>query len=156
MGFPEKVLEVLEAELVTLPGVEVVVARSLNPTDPHGAVGIVVDEWVIDEVEMGPLGFEPVLSTWEFVIQHMVKVAKEEDGLRLHRETAERIRLMLYRDEAVGLAFRELENTVDGRREKPLRWQIKGQRFASNEISGNFVSLSVTEFSMSTETSNVV
>lgn len=154
MSFPENIIDAMETHLLNVEGVDFVVPRSLNPTDPHGTLGLVVEEWSVHEVEMGPLGFEPSLSTYTFVLQHMVKESDQIIGEKLHRETAKRIRLMLYRDESLAVAFRQLQDVAGNRRERPLKWQILGQRFASNEIAGHFVSLSVTEFSFTTETSN--
>jgi hypothetical protein len=152
-AFPENVIDLLVEFASQLDGVSLVVARSLNMTDPNGCVGLDADEWVADEVEMGPtMGLEPTLSTYVINIQHMVKHADAIEGARLHREVAKSIRVMLYRNADLAVRFQGL--VEDGeRRERMLKWQVLGQRFASNDIQGIFTSMSATEFAFQTETS---
>ncbi len=150
--FPDNVLWVVASRLQSLDGITNVVIRSLNPTDPNGTAGVDADEWQSEDYEMGPLGFEPTIKEYLGTIQLVVKDANAEEGRRLHRVLSKRMAAMLYRDEALNVALRGLVEREAGRGERLMQWKVMGQRFASNEINGTFVSMSATEFSFTTET----
>lgn len=148
--FPENIIAVLREKLQELDGVEAIVARSLEPTDPNGCIGIVVDGWRMEDVEMG--GFGETASIYEFSIQHMVKHTNQEEGQKTHRLVARNLRRMLVRDQSLRVALGQLQ---DGEYpvERSLLWKVPTQRFASDEIAGQFVFLSVTELNFHTQTS---
>lgn len=150
-GFPNNVVDVLAEELVVVDGVESVLKRGLAPTDKNGSVGIAVEEWLPESWEMAGGSFEPTTSQYQLAIYHLVKHTNAIEGERLHREIASSIRSMLYRDESLQLALRSLRANEDNRTERILRWGCTGQRYASNDIDGQFVFASVTQFVVHTE-----
>ena len=152
-NFGEVAINALANVLGHTQGVGTVLRRSLNQTDANGALGICLDKWEPLDFEMGVPGFmEPTLSQWVFSVQHMVKHVNQEDGEAVHREVAKAVRLMLYRDPEVQVSLRSLYVVEDGRRERFQRFRVTDQRYASNEIKGTFVFLSVTELVIETET----
>lgn len=156
-GFPDNLVEVMHDAVTRVEGVTIgaVFDRYLNKTDPNGAVGIQTEEWIPVDYEMNGRGdFEPTVQNYLFSVQHMVKHADAQEGQRIHREVAKSIRLMLYRDNAVQVALRQLlewDEVLD-RKERFQGLRITAQRFASNDIDGTFVFLSATEVTVQTET----
>lgn len=148
----EKIIDTLAQHLGTLEGVNAVVKRSLNSTDPNMTLGICLDEWSPEDYEMDGLGIlRPAATKYFFEIRHMVKADSMEVGERLHRQTAKSVRSMLYGNNDLAVALRALSSNEDGLTERILKWVVAGQRFASNEIDRVFVSMSGTELVVDTE-----
>lgn len=150
--FPENIVDVLKTHMVRLDLVDLVVGRSLNPNDPNMTLGVDVEEWEPDEVTMGPNGIMPTLQTYTMTLQYILKHESEEEGQKLHRKASKEIRLMLYGDDQLAVALQQLIEVSGSRRERLQIWSIVRQKFASNEISGAFVSMSVAEVRFQTET----
>lgn len=151
-SFPDNVIELLALRLQALQCVDRTVIRSLNPMDAHQTAGIEAMEWAAVEYEMMDGMPEPSICEYTLAIQHVVLHAEQEAGQKLHRDAAKSIRLMLYRDQGFVVPLRQIKEVAEGRVERILKWKVNRQAFASNEISGNFVSMSATEFSFQTET----
>lgn len=149
LPFPDNIIEVLKERLGAIEGVESVVSRVVEPSDPNGVLGVVSDEWVADDWQIG--SWEPAVGTYKLMIMHLVKNTNAEEGNRTHRLVAKAIRLMLYRDADLRHALGQLREGTDPI-ERALQWSIAIQRFGSNEIAGQFTFLSVTELNFQTET----
>lgn len=149
MFFPDNAIAVLAEHLAEINGVEAVVLRAPEPTDPNGCLSIVCDEYVPEEMQMG--SFMPAAGTYRLLVSHLVKNSDAEEGNRTHRLVAKAIRLMLYRDQALRVALGQLQE-ADTYVERILKWDVPVQRYGSNEISGQFIFLSVTELNIHTET----
>lgn len=146
--FPDCVLEVLAARLRTLPGVNEVVIRPLDPTDGNGTIGLTAVGWEPVEYEIG--GHGPTLSEYSVVIEHLVKHSDRVEGNRLHRSVARSVRMMLYRDTDTQVALRQIVHQTPDSRERMMKWSLF-QRFASNEINRSFFFVSATTMNFQTE-----
>lgn len=150
--FPENVVDVIHDEVKALDASLTALRRPLRPSDPNYSVGIFGMDWEPVDFEIGGPR-DPALSRYQVGIQSLVKHATEEDGQALHTNIAHRVRIMLYRSGA--LRVRLMSTKVDfagGIVERVTRWGISSQRFRSNEISGQFVYLAVTNVWIETET----
>jgi hypothetical protein len=165
--FPNNVVEVLITQyqnLSMLSDVEIedhgflsqkkaVFSRPIRPTDPAASMGIFSLDWEPDEVEMtGIPNSEPVLATYRYGIQVLVKGGEAQSGLALHGLVSKSIRSMLYRDAGLRLALSQLNETSLGSLERYKKHGIRSQRFANNEIDGQFMFLSTAELWVQTET----
>lgn len=160
-SFPGDVTTVLAEKLGTLPGLSQLdygnetkpasFMRPLRPSDPAVCIGTFVIDWEPGEQE---LGFsEPMLSTYVWAVQLLVKHGDEQEGLNLHSNLSKQVRSMLYGHGPLRVALTALnENNGEGRLERVGRWGVRTQRYANNEIDGNFVYLSTTDFWLQTET----
>lgn len=152
-GFAEGVIDLFSQYATTVEGVSQVVKRSLNSLDVHGTLGVCLDQWQPIDYEMIGLGvMEPSTAQYTFSVQHVVKWGTQEDGEKLHREVAKAVRLMLYRNPELQVSLRSLVVDEDDRRERFQKLRVTDQRYASNEMKGTFVFLSVTELVIETET----
>lgn len=133
----------------TPTGVPAIFARPLRHTDPYVCIGVVATEWVPDELEIG--GTEPTLSTYTIHIQAFAKHTDEQVGSLTHSLLTKSVRAMLYRDPALRVALGSLNESSLGITERAQRWGVRQQRYASNEIDGQFVFLSTTDFWLQTE-----
>lgn len=149
LPFPDNAIEVLATQLAMVEGVDQVLTRLMEPTDPNGALSITCDVWEPEEMQVG--SFFPASGTYKLMLAHMVKNTDGEEGNRTHRMVAKALRLMLYRDLNLRVALAELSEGVDPI-ERILTWSVASQRFGSTEITGQFVYLSVTELNIHTET----
>lgn len=160
--FPNNVTEVLQTRLGFIDiltkinatddnpdGVPAVFTRPLRPSDPAVCVGVFSLDWAPDELEIG--ASEPSLSTYIYAIQSFVKHTDEQEGNLLHGLLAKTVRAMLYRDADTRVALGSLSETSLGITERAQRWGVRQQRFANNEVDGQFLFLSTTDFWLQTE-----
>lgn len=147
--FPINVIDVLAEELKSLPA-GIVLRRALRPTDPDRSVGIYAMDWTPRDSVIGQ--FDPAVATYTYTVQAMVKHANEEEGRHDHAAYAQAVRLMLYRDPALRVRLAGLSETDGNVTERSQRWGVRAQRYASNEVDGEFIYLSTTEFWVETET----
>lgn len=150
MPFPTVVVDVLADELALATGAGKVMRRLLRDTDPDQSIGVIAADWVPQEMVIGQ--FDPAVATYLFSIQAFVKHAHEEEGRASHTNFAQTIRLMLYRNAGLRTRLAALSETADGMVERVQRWGVRQQRYASNEVEGQFLYLSTTEFWVETET----
>lgn len=159
--FPGNIVTALVEAYTEIPDVEHVVPRPLRAMDPSMMVGVVSLGWEPGAIEIAGqqrdsrlLGQqEPTLQTYNFVIQALVVDMDTERGLMVHSIFSKIVRAMLARNEPLALRLAALTETTLGVTE---RFQAKGvarQRFAANEIEGQWLYLSTTEFWITTETS---
>lgn len=148
----EEALAIIATEAATVAGIEHVVERTVNRHDHHATLGLTIAEWVPDEYEMAGSVAEPTLAHYEFLLAHLVKSAEPEKGLKMHREAAKSLRMMLYEPGGVQVSLGALVHEENGRRERFQRMYVTSQQFDGNQIDGEFIYLSVTELRVDTET----
>lgn len=150
MPFPTAIVDALAEQLALTTGVGKVMRRPLRPTDPDQSIGVTASDWVPNEQVIGQ--HDPAVGTYLFAIQAFVKHADEEEGRDDHTDLAQAIRAMLYRDLGLRVRLASLSHSADGLIERVQRWGVRQQRYASNEVDGQFLYLSTTEFWVETET----
>lgn len=160
--FPNNAVLLLSEKAAEIDDDIVVLRRPLKKTDPIQAIGVFASQWVPDlrSYEMGNvLGggrSEPTLQSYVISIQAMVQDGDEVRGLTTHAVLGKKIRDMLLRDPHVGVALAQLVHTesfngtpVTERFKK--RW-INTQRYASNEVDGQWIYFTSLELLIETET----
>lgn len=155
--FPNNVIQIIKARLDIEWDNVTTVLRPLRPTDPNFAIGMFGSIWTPeqDSVEMrGQLAGldEPTVERWMVGVQTLVKAGDEQVGLAHSSVLAESVRTMLYRDETLRVGLVALTTSVEGATKRITRFWVAGQRFLSNEVSGQFTYLSTLEFGFETET----
>lgn len=162
--FPQNVINLLSDLIPTrLDSRLNVFRRALRTTDPNLSIGFVAAQWTPDE-ESYEIGGAPsylggagrggaTILRYQVAIQAYVRVMDEQEGLAQHSAMASAIRAMLLTDPELGVAFGALraDAGVTGT-EKFLRCKISSQRYASNELDGKWLYMSVTELIIETET----
>lgn len=150
--FPENIVTILKEEIGKVDSAWTTIRRPLRPTDPNLSIGVFSLDWEPSEHEIGGTP-DPSLARYGLTIQSLVKHGTEEEGQALHTNVAHRVRTMLYRSTDLRVRLGSASVTSpEGIIERPTRWGVSSQRFRSNEISGQFVYLSVTNFWIDTET----
>lgn len=153
-AFPGNVIEKVRPRVQALDVDLFVVARPLQPTDPIQSVGIFPAQWGPQEgsQEMGrQFPGEPTLQRYDFVIQALIKHTDQVEGTAIISALSSMIRRMLYRDAALTVALTSLSSSALGSIERTQRWGVGSQRYLTNEISGNWVFVSTSEFWVETE-----
>lgn len=150
MPFPTSIVDALAEQLALTTGAGKVLRRPLRPTDPDQSIGVIAADWVPNEMVIGQ--HDPAVGTYLFQVQAFVKHTDEEEGRDSHANFAQVIRSMLYRDAGLRVRLAGLSHAADGLLERVQRWGIRQQRYASNEVDGQFLYLSTTEFWVETET----
>lgn len=131
--------------------------RPLRESDPNQSVGVFGMQWMPDEESFEMRGLaggisEPTLSRYIISLQACIKDMDEVRGAQTHATLAKMIRTMLYRDEALRVALRQLSVTMSGSVERTQRFGVQTQRYLSNELQGAWLYLSTLEFWLETET----
>jgi hypothetical protein len=148
--FPNNVVAFLIDQFSTIDPDITVLPRRLRPNDPAQSISVVAINWVPDEYEIGNPG--PVVNTYRYGIQALIKDMDEERGLSKHSVLSMIIRTMLYRNPSVRVGLAALSVTMDGSTERYQRSGVRTQGFMSNDIQGSFLYLSTLEFWLETET----
>lgn len=155
--FPNNIVDLIALRSSLLDEEIRVFKRPLRPTDPAVSVGVFGQLWTPDEESYEMRGMvgtaEPTISTYQVMIQAFVKDFDETRGLARHSVLSKMIRTMLYRDIPLGVALRELSVTMFDSTERTRRYQVRSQRYISNELQGDFLYLSTLDFHVDTETS---
>lgn len=159
--FPNNIVEIIAARADLLddepaPNRLVVLKRPLRNSDPVQSIGVFGTQWTFDpesfEWHGGPGGpSEPTIQRYTLGIQAFVKDMDEERGLYTHSVLTKMIRSMLYHDDPLRVALSALSVLMDGSTESTKRWGISQTRYLSNEISGEWLYLSTTDFWLETE-----
>jgi hypothetical protein len=129
--------------------------RPLRPTDPNYALSVYGTLWQPEEdsFEIGhAFSGEPTLQNYQIGIQSLIKDGDTERALAVSSILSSRIRAVLYRNAPMRLALGSLYVQDDTSRESMRRWGIRSQRFMSNDIEGKFVTISVLDLWIETET----
>ncbi len=149
LDFPNNVVELFKDNLSAISPEHFAVGRPLRPTDPQRSFGVFATIWTPRVFEIGQL--EPAIGSYNLVVQSMVKVATEEEGVQEHASLAKKVRALLYRNVAFRVELGQLNTLSEGMLERVQRFGITQQRYLSNEVSGSFLFLSVTESYVETE-----
>lgn len=154
--FPNNIVELVHARCVLLDPDLYVVKRPLRATDPVQSIGILAAQWLPDEEskEMRGASFavQPSLSRYAIAVQAFIKDMDDERGLANHALLSRMLRSMLYTDQPLRVGLSMLSSTMNGMTESTQRWGITQQRFFSNELTDEWLFLSILEFWLETET----
>lgn len=154
--FPNNIVEVVALRADLLDPDVTVLKRPLRNTDPVQSIGVFASQWIPNDDSKEFLGqayaTQPTLSTYRVAIQAFVKDQDEMRGLNTHAAMSRVLRNMLYTDQPLRVALSSLSSTLGATTEQSQRWGISQQRFFSNELSGNWLYLSILEFWLETET----
>lgn len=128
-----------------------VLKRPLRPMDPYRCVGIfpTTNEVVQNSLELG--GDEPTLQRYNYRVQYLCRHADEVVGRRQYAVDTKIVKTILYRDQALRVRLAALNDESLGFQERFKQFIIGTQRYLNNEINGQFMYLSVTEFTVVTE-----
>jgi hypothetical protein len=155
--FPYNVVNLILEHAQLLDEDLFVTNRPLRESDPNQSIGVFGMQWMPDEetFEMRglPAGIsEPTISRYVISLQACIKDMDEARGAEVHATLAKMIRTMLYRDEALRVALRQLSVTMSESVERTQRFGVQTQRYLSNELEGAWLYLSTLEFWLETET----
>lgn len=154
--FPGNVVKCLGVVLGAIDEDAIVFPRPLRRTDPNYSIGIFGTLWQPNEQshEIGHLSpNEPTLNTYQIGIQTLIKDGDTQRGLAISNVFSNRARTVVYRNEPLRVALGSLYVQGLDFRESMRRWGIRSQRFMSNEIEGEFVTISVLDLWIETEMS---
>jgi hypothetical protein len=94
----------------------------------------------------------PTLQNYNITVQALVQDMDTERGLATHSVLSKLVRGVLYHDNPLHVGLGLLSSQMFGVTERYRRREIVSQRFMSNEISGNWLYLSVLDLRIETET----
>lgn len=154
--FPNNIVSLVSARANLLTTGLSVVRRAVRATDSNQTIGVFAQNWTPNEQSKEFLGQDraglPTLSTYRVTIQALVRDTDEIRGLNVHAAMSRALRVMLYMDAPLRVALSSLSSTVLDTTENSRRWGVGNQRFFTNEISGDWLYLSILEFWLETET----
>lgn len=154
--FPGNVVEAVVPVLQTIDSDLVILKRPLRSSDPTQCIGVFGQQWIPDPDSMELVGrnagSEATIGRYSIPVHALVKHTDETLGLATHTALSKLVRTVLYRSTGLAISLRALSVTLLGSTEKLTRYGISAQRFMSNEVSGQWLYLSVTEFWIETET----
>ena len=156
--FPYNAIDKIAERLDLIDPDVVLLKRPIKESDPVQAIGVFGTLWTPDEdtyeMKGSPPGIhEPTLSSYIISIQVFIKDADQERGAAVHGTLSKIVRAMLYRDDALRVALRQLTAVAAGSTESTRRFGPRTTRYLTNELSGSWLYLSNIEFWLETETS---
>lgn len=154
--FPNNIVYLVSVRSALLTDGITVVRRAVRATDPNQTIGVFAQNWTPQDDSKEFLGqthaHQPTLSTYRVTVQALVRDTDEARGLATHATMSRSVRDMLYTDDPLRVALSTLTSTLNSTQEAARRWGVGNQRFFSNEISGDWLYLSILEFWLETET----
>lgn len=158
--FPNNIVDLVHTRSVLIDSDLYVCKRPLRESDPVQSVGTFATQWLPDDdshemkggILGGGFGHDPSIERYLVAVQAFVKDMDEERGLAVHSVLSEKLRTMLYRDEALRVGLSTLNTNLNGVQKRTTRWGISTQRYFSNELQGSWLYLSTLEFWLETET----
>ena len=156
--FPNNIVDIIATRAELIDADLFVTRRPLRNTDPNQSVGVYAGDWQPQDnsKEFKGLGnahaSTPTLSRYRIIVQSFIKDMDQERGLNVHAVLSRMVRSMLYTDEPLRVALAGLSVNLDGSTERTQRWGVTSQKFFSNELSGDWLYLSILEFWLETET----
>lgn len=150
VGFPFAFVDaVIESLQAFLPNHQVV-PRPLRMTDAAASVGVYPATWqdIPGTKEIGHV--ESVENRYVLKIQTMRKSMQEAEGRALFANDSKLVRVILYRDPGLRVRLGGLQESLLGSVETVQRFGVTRQNFESTELSGSFVFLSVTDYTIDT------
>lgn len=128
-----------------------VLPRLLRPADPAKSVGVAVQNFTYDGQTYLIGSREPAVGRYQVRIQNMVKHTDEEVGRKIHNVQSALVRAILYRDPELGVRLLGVNRELEGSDERIKRFGVRRQDFLSQQISGSFTYLCVTEVYVESE-----
>lgn len=156
--FPSNVVLLIQERLSQLDADIMVMRRPLEPTDPVQCMAVYGTLWSPTQNSLELLGNEPARATmptlqqYSVTIQALVQDMDTERGLATHSYMSKLVRGVLYHDMPLRVGLGLLSSQMFGVTETFKRREVVSQRFMSNEISGNWMFLSVLDLRIETET----
>lgn len=147
--FPYSIARTLEPYFQQVDGVDAVLRRSLFQKDPNHSVGIAALNWTPGERLIGQ--FEPVMGDYFVNVQVLCKNTNAEEGEQEHAILSKRVLLELYRNTALRTSVMQLRDSLTPPFERMMDFKVLGQRFAQDQISGEFTFLSGIDITFTTE-----
>lgn len=129
-----------------------ILKRPLRHTDPALSLGVYAHNWVPNQDGALIGQNEPAMATYLYRIQLMIKHATETEARALFTSHGKMVRVILYRDTALGVRLAGLQEDLLGSRERFMRFGVRNQSFLNNELRGTFVYLATTDLWVETET----
>lgn len=154
--FPNNVVDLLNTRLNLIDDDLRIFRRPLRETDPVQSIGIFAMQWMPQDDSYEFRGFpsasQPTIQSYLIMLQAFIRDADEERGLATHSVLTKTIRSILYGDEPLQVGLSSLVISMNGSSEHSKRWGIRQSRYFSNELDGDWIYLSTTEFWLETET----
>lgn len=157
-AFPNNIVLAVKTQLETMTAMEDVsiFLRPIRKGDPVQCIAVNAAMWTPDENSSeftGMTGLKgPTINRYLISIQTFNQDMDEQRGLQTQAAMATAVRIKLSRDMDVRVALATLESEEFGFTERFTRSEFLSQRFLSNEIDGQFLFMSNTEFLVETET----
>jgi len=151
MAFPDDFVTTLKTHIETVMTSHTVLLRPVRFTDPSRSVSLFVVNWQPDEGEHLIGQVEPATARYIIRIQNFVKAADETEARSLYAVDSKTVRAILYRSDALRLAFSSLSETFLGSVERVQRYGVAQQNFLNNELKGQFVYIATTDLWVETE-----
>lgn len=153
--FPNNIVDILSLRTALIDTDLFVCQRPLRETDPNQSVGIFGANWMPEDESYEMLGAaragQPTLSKYFVTVQGLIRDTDKERGLNVHGVLARMLRSMVYTDAPLRVALSTLSSSLNGRTESSQRWGVTQQRFLANEISGEWLYMSILELWLETE-----
>lgn len=153
--FPNNIVDLVALRSQLIDGDLFVVKRPIRPTDPNQSIGVIGSNWVPNDDSKEMLGqayaAQPTLSRYSVTVQGVIRDTEQERGLNVHGVLARMLRSMVYTDAPLRVALSSLTSVLAGMTENTQRWGVTQQRFFANEISGDWLYMSILELWLETE-----
>jgi hypothetical protein len=155
--FPNNIVSMMSSRFALLDPDLFVTNRPLRSTDPVQAVGVFASTWTPNpdsyEIRNAPIGpGEPTLQDYLITVHAYIKDMDQERGLATSSVLSKMLRTMLYHDEPLRIGLTSLQSRSNGTVETLKKWNIRTQRYNSNELQGNWLFLSTMDILAETET----
>lgn len=156
--FPNNAVLLIQERFQNIDPDIMVFRRPLQPTDPVQCLSVYGTLWTPrqDSVELlGPqfgMATTPTLQNYNITVQALIQDMDTERGLATHSVLSKLVRGVLYHDTPLRVGLGLLSSQMFNVTERFKRRDIVSQRFMSNEISGNWIYLSVLDLRIETET----
>lgn len=168
MGFPDSTIGIVRARLeyhmpLMSPGDGApneephFLERPIRPTDPWRTISVFAADHTANEESVEILGQsappEPTIHRYQYRIQNLIRHTKEDVGKRLSSIDGKVVWTVLYRDPELRLALAAVVDTdVFSVTERFKRLGVRQQRYLNNEVRGEWLWVTQTEFWIETAT----
>jgi len=130
-----------------------IIQRMLRQADPTQSLGVYPLNWLPDEGSYETGNFEePTIQRYVIGVQTFVMHADPVKGIQIHSVLSKVMRSLLYNDVPLSVGLNQLQITMFGKTEKIQRRGIARTKYLSNEVRGQFLYLSTTEYWLETQT----
>lgn len=156
MTFPSNVVELICARFELYDLGLTVLRRMPANDDPNYTIGVIATTKTPseDSTEIRQDRFlGATISEYVVTVYSFVKDADRARGTAAHSVMAEIVEVTLEDDPALRASLAQLQATVLGTTKKMGRRYIRQTRFLSNEVNGNHLFLSATDFCFETQKS---